>query len=191
MSKDIINDKYEPDFPTFLRKFYVSLKDQVIKQGYNAVIIDIEVRGEDVSNSPNDICKLYNIPFYEKYFIDSIDLDKFQNINMEDVIKYLTQGQGSWNYKPNIELPTNFNKVNEEANLEKEGADQEYPKIEDEYKVAFQPQFPILNGFIIRSPTRHAPLTIGSSHQTHVKGKGKGKAPMEMMRALQRDEEED
>ncbi|MBA0847003.1 hypothetical protein Goshw_010984 [Gossypium schwendimanii] len=28
---------------------------------------------------------------------------------MEDVIKYLTRGRGSWNYRPDTELHTNFN----------------------------------------------------------------------------------
>ncbi|MBA0717588.1 hypothetical protein Golax_005390, partial [Gossypium laxum] len=55
------------------REFYTSLKDQMIKRGYNAVITDVEMRCEDAPISPNDICEFYNILFYEKYFIDNTD----------------------------------------------------------------------------------------------------------------------
>ncbi|KAH1031763.1 hypothetical protein J1N35_043937 [Gossypium stocksii] len=44
-------------------------------------------------------------------FIDSVDLDKLQNIDMENVTKYLTQGRGSWNYRLDTGLQTNFNKA--------------------------------------------------------------------------------
>ncbi|MBA0759780.1 hypothetical protein Gotri_022614 [Gossypium trilobum] len=40
-----------------------------------------------------------------------MDLESFQNIDMEDVIKYLTYGRGSWNYRSNTKLPTNFNQA--------------------------------------------------------------------------------
>ncbi|MBA0711076.1 hypothetical protein Golax_010308, partial [Gossypium laxum] len=63
-------------------------------------------RGEEVSITPKEICEFYNAPFYDKDFLSSIDLDKFENIDMKDVIKYLTQGRertqvcvGKWIYR--------------------------------------------------------------------------------------------
>ncbi|MBA0750733.1 hypothetical protein Gogos_002123, partial [Gossypium gossypioides] len=50
-------------------------------------------RGEEVPITPKEICEFYDAPFYDKGFLSSIDLDKFKNIDMEDVIKYLTQAQ--------------------------------------------------------------------------------------------------
>lgn len=82
----------------------------MIKRGYNALITDVKMRGKDVQISPNDIYEFYNIPYYEKE-TDNTDLKGFQNISIEDVIKYLMQGRGSWNYKPDIELPKNFNQA--------------------------------------------------------------------------------
>lgn len=67
------------------------------------------MRGVEVPISPSDICEYYNIPFYEKDYIKGIGLDKIQNINLEGVIKYLTQGKGTWNFWPDTKLPINFN----------------------------------------------------------------------------------
>ncbi|KAK5825338.1 hypothetical protein PVK06_020161 [Gossypium arboreum] len=90
---------------------FMCIKDQVIKRGYSAVITNVEVRGEDVPIFPSDICEFYNISFYEKDLIDNTDLEKFQNIDMEDVTKYLTQDTSRWNYMADAELPTNFNQA--------------------------------------------------------------------------------
>lgn len=53
------------------------------------------MRGEEVPITLDEIYKFYNIPYYEEYYIDTIDLNKFSNINMEDVMKFLTQGRGN------------------------------------------------------------------------------------------------
>lgn len=93
-----------------VKEFYASLKDLIIR-GYGKVIDDVIVRGEKVPISLTKICEFYNISYYEEDFVDSLDLDKFKNINMEDVVKFLTQGRGSWSYRPYNGLPTNFNQV--------------------------------------------------------------------------------
>ncbi|KAH1107079.1 hypothetical protein J1N35_010847 [Gossypium stocksii] len=54
----------------------------------------VTVRSEEVSITPREIFEFYNAPFYNKNFFSSTNLDKFHNIDMEDVIKYLTQGSG-------------------------------------------------------------------------------------------------
>lgn len=51
----------------------------------------------------------YDVLYYENDFLDNIDLNKFRDINMDDVVKYLTKGRGKWIYKPYIWLSTNFN----------------------------------------------------------------------------------
>lgn len=35
----------------------------------------------------------------------------FRKIDIEEVIKFLTQGRGSWNNKPDIGSPSNFNQA--------------------------------------------------------------------------------
>lgn len=58
-----------------------------------------------------EIFELYDIPYYEDDFLDEIDLNTFQNIDMNDIVKYLNDGRGTWNHQPDIELLTNFNQA--------------------------------------------------------------------------------
>ncbi|MBA0881687.1 hypothetical protein Goshw_011536 [Gossypium schwendimanii] len=93
-----------------------------------AYVTAVTIRRVEVPLFPGDICEFYDIPFSEKDFTDGMDLDRLQNIDME-------------------------------------------------------------NGHVIRSPTRHAPSTGGSSYKEYAKGKGK--APMEKRQSPQWDNEED
>ncbi|MBA0688334.1 hypothetical protein Goari_006133 [Gossypium aridum] len=81
---------------------------------------------------------------------------------MEDVIKYLTQGRGSWNYRPDTGIPTNFSQGDNGGPVS---------KMKGIHKI-LQEQW------------------MGrSSHQEY--GSGKGKAPMEIRQAPQWDDDED
>ncbi|MBA0772046.1 hypothetical protein Gotri_007485 [Gossypium trilobum] len=40
--------------------------------------------------------EFYNAPFYEKYFIEEIDLEYFRDINMDNIINFLIEGRGNW-----------------------------------------------------------------------------------------------
>ncbi|MBA0763090.1 hypothetical protein Gotri_012606 [Gossypium trilobum] len=74
-----------------VQEFYASLKDQIIRGRYGEITSEVTVQGEEVQISSN--------------------LEKLQKIDMEDVMKYLTQGMGSWNYRQDTRLPTNFNQA--------------------------------------------------------------------------------
>ncbi|MFQ6642532.1 hypothetical protein Gotur_017511 [Gossypium turneri] len=132
--------------------------------------------GEEVPITHREICEFYDVPFYDKDFLSSTDLDKFENINMEDVIKYLTQGKQimNWNQRRKENM-------NDPVSLKRKGKTTEYPGTEAKYEVAFQPQFSTPKWLVIWSPTHHALSTGRSSHQKYIKGKGK--EPMEMRRA--------
>lgn len=55
------------------------------RQGESWDIIMVQV--EEVPLSPREICEFYDIPYYEKDILDSIDLNTFESIDMEDVVK--------------------------------------------------------------------------------------------------------
>ncbi|KAH1097975.1 hypothetical protein J1N35_014896 [Gossypium stocksii] len=71
----------------------------------------ITVRSEEVPTTSKELCEFYNAHFYDKDFFSGTGINEFENIDMEDVIKYLTQGRGTWNYRLDMELPTNFNQA--------------------------------------------------------------------------------
>ncbi|MBA0711105.1 hypothetical protein Golax_010331 [Gossypium laxum] len=100
-----MSDEYEPQFLTFLQSKNVKRKLKWLP-GY--VILQI-VNSYDLWKELSvvkEICEFYNAPFNDKDFLSSIYLDKLENIDIEYVIKYLPQGRGTWNYRPDTELPT-------------------------------------------------------------------------------------
>lgn len=66
---------------------------------------------EEVEVTPQDICEFYNVPYYANHFLDIIDLDTFKDIEMDVIVKYLTQGRGIWNHKSDTKIPTNLNEA--------------------------------------------------------------------------------
>lgn len=61
--------------------------------------------------TPYVIFEFYDTPYYESDFLPNTDLEKLENIDMDSVIKYLSQDRGSWNNRLDTRLPTNFNQA--------------------------------------------------------------------------------
>ncbi|MBA0828068.1 hypothetical protein Goarm_012792 [Gossypium armourianum] len=71
----------------------------------------VTVWGKDVSFTPKAICEFYDTPYYETDFLESTYLINFDDIDMDSIIKYLTENRGEWKYRSDIGLPTNFNQA--------------------------------------------------------------------------------
>ncbi|MFQ6642960.1 hypothetical protein Gotur_017796 [Gossypium turneri] len=71
-----------------VQEFYASFRDQEIRNRQNWDTVT--VRGEKVPITPREIYEFYD------------------DIDMKDVINYLSQGKGTWNRRPDTDLPTNF-----------------------------------------------------------------------------------
>lgn len=93
-----------------VQEFYASLTDHIIGGGYGIESTKVIVR-EEVLIFSKEICEFYNIPYYEEDYVENINFNMLGNVDMEDVIKFLTQGRSTWNYRPNIGLPSKFNQA--------------------------------------------------------------------------------
>ncbi|KAK5836336.1 hypothetical protein PVK06_012120 [Gossypium arboreum] len=94
-----------------VQEFYASFRDQDMRRLYDEIWKTVAVKGKEVQVTPQEICEFYNAPYYAKDFLDNIDLNTFRIIKKDDILKYLTQGRGLWNHRPNTELSTNFNQA--------------------------------------------------------------------------------
>lgn len=45
--------------------------------GYGTIAKRVTVKGVEVPITPDDLCDFYNIPYYEKDFVEEINFDKF------------------------------------------------------------------------------------------------------------------
>ncbi|MBA0575335.1 hypothetical protein Golob_027798, partial [Gossypium lobatum] len=60
--------------------------------------------GIEVNVTPRIICDYYDTPFYDQDFIDEIELEYFRDIDMDNIINYLTERMGGWKYRPVMAL---------------------------------------------------------------------------------------
>ncbi|MBA0855049.1 hypothetical protein Goshw_008510 [Gossypium schwendimanii] len=86
-----------------VQEFYASFRGQEIQKILSWDTVT--VIGKEVSITLRKICEFYDVPFYSKDFFNNIDLDKLEDIDMEDVIKYLTPDRGTWNHRLDTSLP--------------------------------------------------------------------------------------
>ncbi|KAL1078387.1 hypothetical protein V6Z11_D10G156900 [Gossypium hirsutum] len=64
-----------------------------------------------VQVTPRIICDLYNVPYYENDFIDEIDLEYFRDIDMDNIINFLTKGRGEWKYHASTNISVSFHQA--------------------------------------------------------------------------------
>ncbi|KAH1092323.1 hypothetical protein J1N35_019580 [Gossypium stocksii] len=110
-----------------VHEIYAFLKHQIVEDGTGVYVTVVTVR--EVPLFLSNIFEFYDISSCEKDFTNGVDLDRLQNIDINDVIKYLTQA------------PTHHDKGmnSERADSEDGGDAQDLLGTEDEYEAVFQP----------------------------------------------------
>lgn len=61
--------------------------------------------------TPQIICDFYNSPFYENDFIYEIDFVYFRDIDLDNIINFLTEGRGEWKYHAGTNIPVSFHQA--------------------------------------------------------------------------------
>ncbi|MBA0660713.1 hypothetical protein Goklo_012685 [Gossypium klotzschianum] len=92
-------NKWEHDDGT-VQEFYASLRDHESRNTDDHILDIVSVRGIEVKVTLRIICDSFNASYYNEDFIDEINLEYFRNIDMDNIISYLTEGRGEWKYRP-------------------------------------------------------------------------------------------
>ncbi|MBA0717480.1 hypothetical protein Golax_005294 [Gossypium laxum] len=101
----------ENDVIPLVQEFYAAIRDEETRRPHGVMCKIVMVRGMDVPFSSKKICKYYDAPYYDSYFLENIDLIGFQDIDTNSIAKYLTEYLGERNLRLDTGLPTNFNKA--------------------------------------------------------------------------------
>ncbi|MBA0880967.1 hypothetical protein Goshw_011411, partial [Gossypium schwendimanii] len=88
-----------------IKEFYASLQDQESRNIERHMWDMVLVWGKEVRVTPRIICYFYNAPYYKNDFIDEIDLEYFQDIDMDSILNFLTKGRAEWKYCPEKACP--------------------------------------------------------------------------------------
>ncbi|MBA0628438.1 hypothetical protein Godav_023163 [Gossypium davidsonii] len=97
LDRDSLQDQYVIDLPqkAELMIFTANLVEECSKSKKSVIKSkDKQALLGDLLNL-NEICEFYDAPFYSKDFFNNTDLDKFEDIDMDDVMKCLTQDRGT------------------------------------------------------------------------------------------------
>ncbi|MBA0668132.1 hypothetical protein Goklo_001096 [Gossypium klotzschianum] len=55
------------------------------------------------------ICQIYDVSYYCCDYLYKINLKEFRNIDIEEILRFLTEGKEMWTYRMRIEIPEAFN----------------------------------------------------------------------------------
>ncbi|TYJ21754.1 hypothetical protein E1A91_A08G083800v1 [Gossypium mustelinum] len=84
----------EPVVDVIVYEFYASLKDREIHKIPSEIHMHVMVRGKKVLATPREIYFYYDAPYYASDLLDYVDLNMYRGIDMDAILRYLTQGCG-------------------------------------------------------------------------------------------------
>ncbi|KAK5811278.1 hypothetical protein PVK06_026605 [Gossypium arboreum] len=82
----------EPAVDVIVYEFYASLKDREIHKIPSEIHMHVMVRGKKVLATPREIYFYYDAPYYASDLLDYVDLNMYRGIDMDAILRYLTQG---------------------------------------------------------------------------------------------------
>ncbi|MBA0876833.1 hypothetical protein Goshw_012885, partial [Gossypium schwendimanii] len=72
---------------------------------------DLAITSKISTNKVKATCRFYDSPFYMSDFLENTDLTLYKDINMDNIVNYLTKGRGEWKRQPSTNLPLLFNQA--------------------------------------------------------------------------------
>ncbi|MFQ6643392.1 hypothetical protein Gotur_018655, partial [Gossypium turneri] len=112
--KGWINFYLSPEEPIIIfivQEFYLILKEREAKRPFYDMQSPIKVRGVNVLVTERSIYQFYDAPYYYPNYLYKIDLSKFKNVNIEDILIFFAEGKDIWTYRKVTTIPKTFNQV--------------------------------------------------------------------------------
>lgn len=74
-------------------EFYLALKQIEAARPFYEMCSFVKVKGVNVLVIEMGICQFYNVPYYYRDYLYKIDLKEFTNIDIEQILIFLTEGK--------------------------------------------------------------------------------------------------
>ncbi|MBA0575783.1 hypothetical protein Golob_024797, partial [Gossypium lobatum] len=71
----------------------------------------VKVRGVNVLVTERSISHFYNAPYYYRDYLYKTDLKEFENIDTEEILRFLMEGKEIWTYRKGIAILESFNQA--------------------------------------------------------------------------------
>ncbi|KAH1055811.1 hypothetical protein J1N35_033876 [Gossypium stocksii] len=99
----------EPVIIPMVQEFYLALKQREAFRPFYKMRSFVKVRWVNVLVTEMSIFQIYDVPYYYHDYLYKIDLKEFKNIDIEKVLRFLTEGKEMWTYRIGTKILETFN----------------------------------------------------------------------------------
>ncbi|MBA0749361.1 hypothetical protein Gogos_003305 [Gossypium gossypioides] len=99
----------EPLIIPMVQEFYLALKQKEAAKPFYEMRSFEKVIGFNVLVTKMSIFQIYDTPYYYRNHLYKTDLKEFRNIDIEEVLRFLTARKEMWTYRMGITIPKTFN----------------------------------------------------------------------------------
>ncbi|MBA0698867.1 hypothetical protein Goari_000550, partial [Gossypium aridum] len=88
-----------------VQEFYLALKEREATGLYYEIRTHVKVRGVDVLVMIGRIFQFYDTSYYYCDLMFKVDINQFENVDMEEILRSLIEGKEEWTYQSGTKLP--------------------------------------------------------------------------------------
>ncbi|MBA0624804.1 hypothetical protein Godav_010092 [Gossypium davidsonii] len=92
-----------------VQDFYLALKQREAAKQFYEMHSFVKVKRVNVPVTEMSIFQIYDAPYYYRYYLYKTDLKEFKNIDIEEILRFLTEGKEMWTYRMGTIIPEIFN----------------------------------------------------------------------------------
>ncbi|MBA0837935.1 hypothetical protein Goarm_010045, partial [Gossypium armourianum] len=92
-----------------VQDFYLALKQREVARQFYKMHSFVKVKRVNVPVTEMSIFQIYDAPYYYRYYLYKTDLKEFKNIDIEEILRFLTEGKEMWTYRMGTVIPETFN----------------------------------------------------------------------------------
>ncbi|MBA0730691.1 hypothetical protein Golax_025563 [Gossypium laxum] len=94
-----------------VQEFYLALKEREATGLYYEIRTHVKVRGVDVLVMIGSIFQFYDASYYYCDLMFKVDINQFENVDMEEILRSLIEGKEEWTYQSGTKLLVTFNQA--------------------------------------------------------------------------------
>ncbi|MBA0701864.1 hypothetical protein Goari_020382 [Gossypium aridum] len=69
----------------------------------------VKIKGVNVPVTDMSICHFYDVSYYCRDYLYKADMKEFKNIDIEEILRFLTKGKERWTYQMGTTISVTFN----------------------------------------------------------------------------------
>ncbi|MBA0570342.1 hypothetical protein Golob_004014 [Gossypium lobatum] len=101
----------EPTIIPVVQELNLALKEREATRPYYELQTSVKVKGVNILLTDRSICQFYDASYYYRDYLYKKNLKEFKNVDMEEVLRFLTEGKEVRKHKTGTTVPKTFNQA--------------------------------------------------------------------------------